>query len=540
MKKLILSLSVLFTSLINAQEASHNSLNKGGAAISPAYANDIIIQNNPSISQRKVKLSVAFNGWLYSAYNTLDSANNAGGITIRSSKDNGVTWQTVDSYTVPNIRYTAHDIVVAGTDTSNLTLYLVGVRYDITSSTSVLFLDRYNATYGYFSNTPFYQANGTSKIYDVAIASDYKFPAVGASPYSVGFIYSSNAAKDSICSVVSIDGGATFSARQSVATTNSYYRNVSLSYGRSASASNGRYFAAWEQLNSWDARVGHIYSSRNNSTVNGPWNPQKNLDSISSTMINLCRNPQIATQFNNTDNDSAAVTAVVLVERDYIGDGSDYDLLGFYNKRAHFTNFWNRLDIVNSGENDMQPDISFDPSYNNFLAVYFDSTNKKLPYVVNGFNLTTPSTWSVVSAQYNDLSTNLKSPFPRVEINPVANKTAHAWVAEGVGTKGVAMFDAEYNYTSIDEISNSELTHFVSPNPVTNNASINFSLDKSADITITIYDALGQLVIEKYVGRSSIGNYSEKVNTSNWENGVYVYKISNGQKTFANRFIVAH
>jgi hypothetical protein len=127
-----------------------------------------------------------------------------------------------------------------------------------------------------------------------------------------------------------------------------------------------------------------------------------------------------------------------------------------------------------------------------------------------------------------------------VEINPVANKTAHAWVAEGVGTKGVAMFDAEYNYTSIDEMSNSELTHFVSPNPVTNNASINFSIDKSADISITIYDALGQLVVEKYVGRSLIGNYSEKFNTTNWENGVYVYKISNGQKTFANRFIVAH
>ena len=127
-----------------------------------------------------------------------------------------------------------------------------------------------------------------------------------------------------------------------------------------------------------------------------------------------------------------------------------------------------------------------------------------------------------------------------MEINPVANKTAHAWVAEGVGTKGVAMFDAEYNYTSIDEISNRELSHFVSPNPVSNHASINFTLDKSADITITVYDALGQLVIEKKVGHSLIGSYSEKFDTSNWNNGAYIYKISNGQKTFANRFIVSH
>lgn len=540
MKKLTLFLSILLSNLVNAQEIAHNSLNKGGMAISPAYANDIIIENNSVINQRKVKLSVAFNGWIYAAYNTLDSANNFGGITIRSSRDNGVTWKTLDSYSVLGIRYVTHDIVVAGTDTTNLTLYLIGVNYNITTYNSTLFLDRYDATHGNWIGNNFSQANGTSKILDVAIASDYKFPATGASPYSVGFIYASNAAKDSICSVVSIDGGATFSVRKSIATTNSYYRNVSLSYGKSASASNGRYFAAWEQLNSWDSRVGHIYSSHNSSTVYGPWNPQVCLDSISSTMINLCRNPQIATQFNNIDNDSASITAVVLVERDYIGDGSDYDLLGFYNKRAHFTNFWNRLDIINNGENDMQPDISYDPNYNNFLAVYFDSTNKKLPYIVNGFNLTTPSNWGVVSAQYNDLSTNLKSPFPRVEINPVANKTAHAWVAEGIGTKGVAMFDAEYNYASIDDVFNSELSHFVSPNPVDNNASINFSLDKSTDITITIYDALGQLIVDKYIGHSLIGNYSEKFNTSNWESGVYVYKISNGQKTFADRFIVNH
>lgn len=540
MKKFILSVSILFTCLINAQESSHNSLNKGGGAISPAYANDIIIQNSPNINQRKVKLSVAFNGWLYTAYNTLDSASNQGGITIRSSRDNGMTWQTMDSYSATNYRYTAHDIVVAGTDTSNLTLYLIGVNHNLSNGNNTLYLDRYDATHGNFIGSKFNQANGPNKIYDVAIASDYNFPAFGASPYSVGFIYSSNAFKDSICSVVSVDGGANFSVRQTVATTSRYYRNISLSYGKSASASNGRYFAAWEELNTWNARVGHIYSSHHMSTISGSWNLPVNLDSISSTMINLCRNPQIATQFNNIDNDSSAVTAVVLVERDYTGNGSDYDVLGFYNKRAHYTNFWNRLDIVNNGENDMQPDVSFDPNYNNFLAVYFDSTNKKLPYVVNNFNLTTPSAWAVVSSQYNDVATNLKSPFPRVEINPVANKTAHAWVAEGIGTNGVAMFDAEYNYTSIGEISNSEVIHSISPNPVSSNATISFTLDKPADITITIYDALGQLIIEKHIGHSLIGSYSEKFDTSKWENGTFVYKISNGQTMFTKKFIVSH
>lgn len=540
MKKLLLLSGILLSGFLNAQEASHNSFDRGSAATAKLYSNDIIIENSPSINQRNVKLSVAFNGWLYTAFSTFDSTSNSGGITIRSSRDNGTTWQTMDSYSVAGVTYESHDIVVAGTDTNNLTLYMVGIYHNTVSPNYVVFVDRYNATTGLFSGSNFNKSYGSRQVYDVAIASDYRYPAAGVSPYSVGFIYSVySSVYDSIISNVSPDGGATFSITEPVAHTSGYFRKVSLAYGKSASGSNGRYTAAWEQLSSSNARNGHIYTSRNQTSVSGLWIPPVNLDSISSAMINLCSNPQIAAQFGTIDNDSSSFTSVVLVQRDYYGDGSDIDLLGFYNKRSHVGGNWFRLDINNTGENDMQPDISYDPTYGNFLAVYYDSTNSKLPYIVNGYNLVSPSTWNTIVPQYNDF-TNLKAAYPRVEINPVLTQTAHAWNAERVGGKGVAMFDAEYNITAIVEKDKLNLNHYVAPNPASDEAFVNFSLEKPMEVSIVIYNTIGQIVAEKRMGTCQAGDYKEKFEVNALENGVYIYQISNGSKSFSNRFVVAH
>jgi hypothetical protein len=530
MKKNLLMILILISIQSFAQEIRTKV--QDNPFVKNKYSNDMIINSNAALDQRNVKLSVAFNGWLYAAYSTVDSALNQGGITIMTSRDKGAKWTMVDSYTPANNRYPAFDIVVAGTDTNNLTLFLAGVDYNTNTSQYTIFVDRYNATGLNFIGSNYSYSSGSRQVYDISMATDYRFPAVGASPYSVAFIYSDySSSLDSINYVASIDGGATWSVRQNVAVTGSYFRKVSLAYGRSASASNGRYFAAWEKLGSSGARTGKIYTSRSISTVIDPWLTPKNLDSLSSTMIDLCRNPSIAVQYNNVDNDSGSCTAVVLVERDYIGDGSDYDLLGFYNKRAHFTNIWFRLDIVNNGENDLTPDISYDPGYNNFLAVYFDSTNKKLPYIVNGMNLITPNTWNTISSQYND-NANLRAPHPRVEINQVENKVAHVWIAEGTGNKGIAMYDAEYSVLNVQEISQNIEDVSVYPNPVKDNFSISFSSKTSDNIVIRVLDITGKIV---YIQNSKVlnGDNLIHVNAEALESGIYIVNIQ-GVKSGTN------
>jgi hypothetical protein len=318
-------------------------------------------------------------------------------------------------------------------------------------------------------------------------------------------------------------------------------RNVSLAYGKSNSASNGRYFAVWERLPSSTSRNGNIYTSRNISTVDGPWITPMNLDSLSSTMIGLCRNPSIAVQYNNIDNDSGAVTAVVLVERDYNGDGSDYDLLGFYNMRAHYTNNWFRLDVVNNGENDMQPDITYDPGNNNFLAVYFDSTNGKLPYCINGMNLTTPSTWGYITPQYND-NTALTAAWPRVEINPMVTQTAHVWISKSSGMDGIAMFDGEYVFTGIAEQQDPALfaDDQIYPNPASSLVNLSFSTSGDNDVVIKVFDTRGRIVEQRQAGNRKAGNWLENFDVSSWDNGVYTFSVSSGTQSFTKMLVVSH
>lgn len=520
-------------------EAHTSSAERQPAAPAVQYSNDVIIQPSATVNQRRVRISVAFNGWLYAAYNTIDTVSGNGGITIRKSTDNGLTWSTFDSYQVPGIDYPTFDIVVAGTDTNNLTLFNCGLNHNTGSGNYVLFVDRYNATTNSFIGSNYNLQNGTRPVYDIALASDYRSPAVGASPYSVGLLYSTySSSYDSIVFLGSVDGGVSWSVRQTVATTSNYNRRVSIAYGRSASASNGRYFAAWEQIATSNARNGHIYTSRSQSTVSGSWIAPVNLDSVSSSMINLCRNPQIAVQFNNTDNDSSSCTAVVLCERDYAGNGSDYDLLGFFNKRSHYTNYWSRLDIVNTGENDLQPDITYDPGYDNFLAVYYDSTNGKLPYLVNNMNLTTPSSWISITPQYNDVTTNLVAAWPRVEINPVVNQTAHAWIAEN-GTRGVAMFDAEYLVTSIH---NSETVNIsgLFPNPAADVFNLNYTLTSEGPVVITVYTALGEAVEVRQPSAAGSGSFTEHFDASQWANGFYTVTIRSNEGVSSARMIVSH
>jgi len=419
--------------------------------------------------------------------------------------------------------------VVAGTDTNNLTLFLVGVNHNISANTYVLYVDKYNATTFVATGGIYSENKGTQKVYDISMATDYRFPAMGASPYSVAFAYSINNSNDSINYVASVDAGATWGVKENIATTDRFFRKVSLAYGQSYNYSNGRYFAAWEQYSTYGSRNAHIYTSRTTPYINSPWVTPVNLDSLDAGMINLCRNPSMAVQFDTTDNDSSAVTAVVLMDRDYNGAGVDYDLLGFYNKRATTSgsNHWHYLQVNNNTpENDMTADITYDPFYNNFLVTYYDSTDQKLPYVVNNVNLTmaNPNSWTVITSQYND-NPNLTAPYPRVEINPVMNQAAHAWNANGTGTNGVAMFDAEYAIPiSVQEVSQGIDHISVYPNPVTDNFNISMKAKSSDAIAINVLDLTGKIVFTQNASVNE-GDNLINVNAGMLAAGIYVVNI---------------
>lgn len=502
-------------------------------AFGQAFGPDVIIKQD-TVNQRNVEITTAFNGWIFAAQTKADELTNKGGVTISKSTDGGYTWTVMDSYFSDDIRYEAVDLVVAGTSEASLTLYVSGVNHNLVSGTYVLYVDRYDAVTGNFIGSNYNLNKGTNRVYDVEMASDYMSPAVGASPYSVALLYSCYSSSfDSIVSVVSIDGGTTFSMRNTVATTGSYFRNVSVDFGKSTSGSNGRYFAAWERLPSSQARTGNIFTSRNSSTVDGVWIAPVNLDSLSSTMIGLCRNPRIACSRGNYDNDSGSVTSIVLVDRDYNGDASDYDLLGFHNRRSHFTNFWYRLDVVNSGDNHVMPDVLFSEADSMFHAVYFDSTNRELTYVSNDLNLTDPNSWYTVQAGMNDTPVATVHPMPRIAYRYGVNELAMAWIDEGVDG-GVAKFDIENFISAGLNEQKQEMNALLYPNPVKDQLFIELDEAMSQLATqLTITDLNGRVVrMVQLDGQTLLS-----VNVNDLTKGTYMLRLDN-QKGFASRLFV--
>jgi bilirubin oxidase len=72
------------------------------------------------------------------------------------------------------------------------------------------------------------------------------------------------------------------------------------------------------------------------------------------------------------------------------------------------------------------------------------------------------------------------------------------------------------------------------PNPVTDNLDLNIDV-LSGPAVINIYDQLGQIVYTRVTSESNT-----RLNTENWNNGMYMITIAQGEKMLNGRFVVNH
>ena len=532
---------ILFLSVIgmNAQPG------KGSSSFIPYkshssvfYGTDIVIYNDLTQDQRNVHLAVAFNGWLFAAYTHNDYSSTTAGLTILRSTDNGITWEILQDYVVTGA-YTATDIVAAGNTLADLKVFVAGV-YMYTPTDYRIWCDRLDPQTGADESEILLEFSN-STIYDVAIASDYSYPANGISPYSLGIVYSKfGSPQDSVIFLTSSDGGMTMGSRNVVAATNNWCHKVAVSYGISLSKWDGRYFLAWEEFEGASDTIGHIWSAYTDPWIYSPIANKIKLDSLDSYSLNVCSNPSIATQFNNVDNGSGNFTEVVIFDR-YWASGPDNDVIGYYNLQAAGTGIadWQRLNIAVTSDNEMQSDINFDPGFNNFLVTYYNASTEKLPYIINGMDLTNPSTWFLISGGYND-NTNLANPFPKVEINPVVTQVAHVWNAEGPGT-GISMFDAEYStYIGISQNHQSDAATLEGafPNPASTMSAIGFTLSRPAQVTIRLYSVFGQEVNVVTDNSYSQGTHNVVVDVATLPSGTYIYTFTAADFTATGKLAV--
>ena len=89
--------------------------------------------------------------------------------------------------------------------------------------------------------------------------------------------------------------------------------------------------------------------------------------------------------------------------------------------------------------------------------------------------------------------------------------------------------------TSIFDISENTSAS-VTPNPVESQATINFTLENSTNVTIDIINTQGQLVQQQIIGSLNQGNQSIEINTNDLGNGIYICKIITDNKILTAKF----
>ena len=491
----------LFISIISVGNAQ--SISYSGPIpfkpMSPLFGKDIIINDIPTENQKNVSICSAFNGWLFAAYWVKNVGSTSGSMQLNmmKSEDNGIHWNLLRTFPVgsPSEIFTSFKIVSCGDSLSNLKLFLGLILYDTLNINGTAIVTRFNGITGLTEteilNDQFVDAHCLD------IATDFNFPASNSSPGSLAILYSKRQGPiDSLVFRSSSDGGMTLNNHKMVAvSTDQYYFNrVTLNYGRCSTYSEGNYFAAWELIDNNGLNFNHIYTAHSIQEITGAFTSPVCLDCLDSTIISKCENPVICCQFGNFDNDSSNVSEIVLVEK--IGTSNiNKDIIGFYNLHAETSNHFNKFTIVSSIHNEIQPSANFNPFDSKFMFTYYDSTLQSLPFLTHDVNMTNPDSWNIITNAYND-NGNLVSPNPKVNLNFAQQSGMNAWISKGTNGNGVAMFDAPYStYTGVTENIFSRKEGFsVYPNPCKSNIIIDFELQKASNVTIAIYNLIGQEV----------------------------------------------
>jgi len=501
------------------------------------FGKDIIIDDQPALDQRNVCVCSAFNGWLYALYTYPNASPGHPGYKIFKSTDNGISWTMFHGaiFDLGPVFY-ATDIIVCGNSVSTLKLFFVyEVAYDQFYSGTVGYV-RLNGETGALEN-----GNILENGYDIAIASDFMYPSTNSNPFSVGILYSMHFGvnKDSIIFISSSDGGMNFDNRKVLAGTNKRFHKVSLSFGKSLSQPSGRYYAAWEGKADVYSNTGHIYTAHSEPNFNSPFTIPVMLDNLDPASLNNVKNPAIACQYNNIDNDSTNITEVVLYDKFNPTTGL-YEIDGFSNMKSTGTNNFQHFTLNASSDSKQQASIKFNPFDSSFMVTYYDSTVQKLPFLKHNLNMINPGSWQVVSAGYND-SSNLASPYPKVSLDMNLQKGINVWSAQGTGGNGKAMFDATYStYTFISPKGSSDinLTLKIYPNPCSSVCNIEFDLKVPSIINVRLVNTIGQVSMDCINQLYENGHHVIKIDLKDLQSGVYFFVLKSNETEYFRKVVV--
>ncbi|HNW75032.1 MAG TPA: T9SS type A sorting domain-containing protein [Bacteroidales bacterium] len=508
---------------------------------SPLFGLDTYLNNQPLQDQRNVVVCSAFNGWLYAAYSYFNHTNFEAAFTVLRSKDSGVNWSIIINGTLgqAHTTFTKLDIKACGMDTVNLKVFVGFCVFDSVNLWHTALVVRYNGNTGHVEDNILYDEDSWD-IRDLALASDDLYPAGGSAPYSIAVIYSKWNVHDSIIVRTSGNGGMSFTKRYRIAGSSHYFNKVALAYGRSPSFPAGRYFAAWEEKDNANSVSGHIYTAHSEPDFNSPFTTPVLLDSLDPATANKAGCPVIACQNNDTDNDSANLTELVLFQK-YQPASQNFNIAGVFNKKAATSAVFSPFSINTTANNVLQPDVTFNPFDSTFIVTCFDSTDQKLPYYLHEYNMTDPDAWGGLSAGYNDTG-NLVAPHPQVAMDFRKRTGVNVWCGKRENGNGAAMFDSPYIWyvgTPENPGDPTNQTLKIYPNPASEFATLEFESAKYENAEIKLVNSMGQSFPVRNNYSMTAGENKLRVDISGYAPGIYMVVIRSENCLLSGKVAVA-
>ena len=549
MKKisLFLFLMILFASIegYSQQNSGFSDGSPYNKKYSPIFGKDIVINDTAMGDQRNVTMCSAYNGWLYAAYweKTVGSSLTSMQFTIMKSENNGMNWNLLNKIQTggPNEIITSFKMVATGNSLSNLKIFLGLVYYDSVYKIGTGIVPCYNGITGEIEteilNDQFVD------IHDIDLATDFNFPASNSNPGSLAILYSKHkGTHDSLIFYSSADGGMTLNNHKVVSVVSQQYKftKCSLNYGKSLSYNAGQYFAAWELKKINSSNFDHIYTAHTVSTMNGIFTTPVCLDSADAMTNNNCRNPVICCQYGNYDNNSMNITEVILVEK--YDSLNSHKILGFYNRQSTVSDNFSNLTLTSLTHNEIEPSINFNPYDSTFMVTYYDSTDQRLPFILNSLDLTTPNSWQTLTSGYNDNS-YLSHPHPSVILSYTNQQGVNTWINQRGfdDPSGRALFDSPSStFTGInnENLFSPNPSLNISPNPCSSKCKLDFNLMQSSIVKIRLFTILGKSLETITDNYYEGGKYFIWVDLSSYPSGTYICNLTTDKYSDEKKIIV--
>ena len=127
---------------------------------------------------------------------------------------------------------------------------------------------------------------------------------------------------------------------------------------------------------------------------------------------------------------------------------------------------------------------------------------------------------------------------PTYSIDFTKNATAiHITPTDQTNYKGMVL-DWTPNTVGINENDNQK-TFTVTPNPVSNQSSINYTIKELSDVTIGLYDVTGKLITVLFDDNQTAGNYSLSITSKGkLKPGTYFVKMNTGKTQHTERVLI--